>query len=369
MDKLKIFMGMCGRLKNGYESSGRGESRWAQSLSRCFVEAGHDVVMAPDAEMAEWGTCKPSSNARLMQAGQKIQLDKEHFDIAIYTSWQTEKPEAKYIHADKYVWGVMSWKHEIMKDGFFNDNEYVARWVRQDVPVIPYPINFKDRCKLLAQPFGREFGSSKFDNKRIAWVAKEAFLSTTRMDLSEASKRHLFAAVDACKETGAQLAIFSCHELMPQDVPRVVEMGIANKLAEIKDQLIMYPDLPVKEYQKELQKCSVTIPVSFAGSVQESIFGGLVPLLYRDHMFSDHQWIKGVVEELTDNCISRAQSDDDTKDLLGHDRMVEILTKLLSDRDYFNEYLYRLRPMVADNLDSNVLNQFNDIIKHKPRGN
>jgi hypothetical protein len=68
----------------------------------------------------------------------------------------------------------------------------------------------------------------------------------------------------------------------------VVDMGILDKLKEIEHQIIMYPNLPVREYQRELSKCSVTVPVSFAGSVQESIFYGIVPFMYRDSMFSNH---------------------------------------------------------------------------------
>lgn len=364
MRTYKIFLGLCGRNPDGFESSGRGESRWAQSLARCFLEAGHEVHMAPDSEECGWGRCSKPEKAFLYQPYQKRFLNSIHFDIAIFSSWQTPREEALYVRADKYVWGVMGWKQEIMKDGFFRDNEYVARWFRSDLPEIPYPINFTDRCFLLAQPFGKEFGASKFKNKRIGWVAKEAFLSTTRMDLSIASKRHIYAIVEACKKTGAGLSIFSCHELDPRNNPRIVEMGISEKLKEVKD-VIMYPSLPFKEYQRELQKCSITVPVSFAGSIQESIINGIIPFMYKDSMFSNHPWIKGVCEDLTRNRVSRAQSPEDEKDLLKEEEITDILTSLLSDECTFDNYLTRLRPMVVDNLDHHVLKQLEDIMNHK----
>jgi len=364
MQKLRVFIGLCGRVPDGFESSGRGESRWAQSLARCLSEAGHEVHMAPDAEECGWGKCKKPDNVFMYQAHQKRLLNDIHFDIAIYSSWQTPREEALYIHADKYVWGVMGWKQEIMKDGFFFENEYVARWFRADVPEIPYPINFKDRCFLLAQPFGKELGVSKFSNKRIGWVAKEAFLSSTRMDLSIASKRHIYAIVDACKQTGASLAIFSCHELDPRTNPRIVEMGIYDKIMEVPN-VTMYPTLSFKEYQRELQKCSITVPVSFAGSIQESIINGIIPFMYKDSMFSNHPWIKGVCEDLTKNRVSRAQSPEDEKDLLSQSEISDILIALLSDEYFFDGYLSRLRPMVVDNLDQHVLKQLESIMNHK----
>jgi hypothetical protein len=364
MRTLNCFIGLCGRNADGFFSSGRGESRWAQSVARCLVEAGHEVYMAPDMEECGWGKCPRFPNAHLLQAHEKRKLNDIHFDIAFYSSWQTRREEALYIHADKYLWGVMSWKHEIMKDGYFKDNEFVARWFRADLPEIPYPINFRDRCFLIAQPFGKQFGESKFNNKRIAWVAKEAFLNSTRKDLAVAAQRHIFAIVDACKKTDSSLAIFSAHELDPKGENRVKELGVYDKLMEL-DRVTMYPTLPYKEYQEELSKCSVTVPVSFAGSIQESVFNGLVPLMYRDSMFSNHPWIKEVCSDLTCNKISHAQSNDDEKHLLTHDDLTRTLSGLLENKQYYENFLYRLRPMVVDNLDEHVLSQIQDLMNYK----
>lgn len=365
MKPLSVFIGLCGSVRNGYESSSRGEGRWALSLVRCLKDIpGIKIVMAPDTEPCDWGTCDRPDNVLMIQSYEKWRLDKAHFDLAIFTSWQTHKPEMKYIHADKYLWGVMGWKHEIMKDGYFQDNEYVIRWFRADLPEIPYPINFQDRCFLLAQPFGPAIGENKFDNKRIAWVAKEAFLDTTNPSLSESAARHLFAVVDVCKETGAALSIFSCHEFNPVTSPKVVTMGILDKLKEY-DNITMYPSLPYPEYQRELQKCSVTIPLAFAGSTQEAIFCGLVPMLYKDSMFSNHPHIIGVCNEMTQDKVSRFQSEDGKKDVLNHEEIKDVLRRLLTDYEYFTEMLGRLTDMVQDNLDMNVMLQLQDIIDHK----
>ena len=364
---LRVFIGLCGRNANGFESSGRGESRWAQSLARCLSEAGHEIYMAPDTEEAGWGTCVQPPNVHLYQAWQKHLLNNVYFDIAIYSSWQDEQYEANYIHADKYLWGIMGWKQELMKDGYFKDNDYVMRWVRQDLPQIPYPINFKDRCFLLTQPFGKECEPSRFKNKRIGWVAKEAFLDTTDPNSQEASRRHIFAVVDACKQTGASLAIFSCGEFNPKVARKIEEWGILDKLREINN-VVMYPSLPFLEYQKELRKCSVIVPVGFAGSVQEGIIAGVIPLLYKDHMFSDHPWIKDVASDLTFNTISRAQSESDNKIILSEEAIKNRLVELLTDECLYEQFLYRLRPMVIDNFDNHALKQLEDIMAHEVKG-
>ena len=365
---MRIFIGLCGSVKHGYESSSRGEGRWALSLVRCLKDYGHEIAMAPDTEPCEWGTCKQPSNVLMVQPWEKNRLDKMHFDVAIFTSWQTAKPEAQYIHADKYVWGVMSWKHEIMKDGFFNENEYVARWLRQDLPEIPYPINFKDRCFLLAQPFGKELGASKFSNKRIGWVAKEAFLPSTHPSLGESAARNLFGIIDACKATGAALSIFSAHELDPRNAPKVKELGVWDRLQELKD-VRMYPSLPYPEYQRELAKCSVTTPLAFAGSIQEAIFAGIVPMLYKDSGFTNHPWTPGIAQEMTRNKLSRYQSENEKQDVLTSDEIRDILVELLTDRIKYEQYLYRLRPMVVDNIDDHVHQQLQAIMEHKPGRN
>ena len=365
MKVLKIFIGLCGSCRNGYESSGRGESRWAQQLARCFTEAGHQVFMAPDAEDASWGNCQHPSNAIILQAHEKRRLHTMHFDVAIFTSWQTKMEEALFIHADKYLWGVMSWKHEIMKDGYFLDNDYVIRWQRSDLPAIPYPINFKDRCFLLSQPFGKEPGNSKFSNKRVAWTAKEIFLETTEYSYSVAAKRHLYAVVDACKATDSSLSIFSCSELDKKNSSRISEMGIDTKIGEICNKVTLNPTLPFSEYQEALKRCSVVVPVGFAGSILESVFFGIVPLVYKDGLFFDHPWISGVCNDFTMGKSSRDSEPPYDKNVLTRDEISKILTNLLTDECYYEDMLYRMRPMITDNIDSHALSQLEAIMKHK----
>ena len=161
---MKIFIGLVGRIRDGFESSSRGEGRWCQSLVRCLAKAGHTIVMAPDTELAEWGSCEKPHNVEMLQAGEKNLLKPFHFDVAIFTSWQTERLEMRYIHADKYLWGIMSWKQGVMVNGYFKPNDYVIRWYRPDILDRPPDIDFNDRHFLLAQPFGNSFGDSKFDN-------------------------------------------------------------------------------------------------------------------------------------------------------------------------------------------------------------
>jgi hypothetical protein len=127
----------------------------------------------------------------------------------------------------------------------------------------------------------------------------------------------------------------------------------------------MYPSLPYPEYQRELQKCSVTIPLAFAGSTQEAIFCGLVPMLYKDSMFSNHPHIIGVCNEMTQDKVSRFQSEDGKKDVLNHEEIKDVLRRLLTDYEYFTEMLGRLTDMIQDNLDMNVMLQLQDIIDHK----
>lgn len=364
---MKIFIGLVGRIKEGLNSASRGEGRWALNLVRCLKDYGHHIVIAPDMELAEWGSCPIPPNVRLIQAYEKRLLNNTHFDIAIFTSWSTNCPEAQFIHADKYVWGVMGWKNGEMVDGYFYDNEYVARWIRNDVDEIPYPINFKDRCFLLAQPFGKKFEDSKFDNHRLAWVAKEAFLPEMNPVYSIAAQKHLFAMVDACKETGYGMSIFCANELDPARAPRVKELGILEKLNEISD-VKMYPPMPYPEYQRELMKCSVTVPFTFHGSSQEVVFNGVVPMLYRDSALANHVWTGNTCSEMTFGKYSRMQSEADRPNVLTQEEVKNILVRLLTDKVYYTECLHRLRPMVLDNIDDHVVYQLDQIMKHKITG-
>ncbi len=367
-----IFIGLVGQNPNSFESSSRGEGRWACSLVRMLAEQGeHEIYIAPDTEPAGWGTCRKPKNVTLLQPWEKPTLNKIHFDLAIFTSWVTEtdlRRESKYINADRYLWGCMGWKAGVMNDTLFEDKrDCVIRYSIQDFLDIPKDINFKDRCFLLVQPFGKELEPSKFDNKRIGWVAKEAFLNEVNINLKRAAKRHLFAAVDACKKTGANLTIFSSHEFNPKKASAIKEWGIIDKLREI-DNVTMYPNLPFLEYQNKLKKCSITMPVLFAGSTQEALVGGVLPFMHRDHMFSTHPDIKGVVNDLTFDKISMVQSEADEKLVMRQDDMANRLVELLTNKDLYEDFLNRLRPSVVDNLDHNVLKQLDVITRHGKQG-
>lgn len=371
MSKKKIFIGLVGRCPHAFESSSRGEGRWACSLTRLLAEQGHEIYIAPDMERADWGNCKRLDNVTLLQATEKHLLKDIHFDVAIFTSWVTTtnlREESKYINADRYLWGVMGWKQGVMIDSLFNDKkDYVIRYLRQNLNQMPNDINFRDRCFILCQPFKKELEPSKFKNKRIGWVAKEAFLNEMNMHNKVGARNHLFAAVDACKRTGASLTIFSCHEFNTEVASIVKDFGIMEKLKEINN-VTMYPNLSFPEYQKELKNCSITMPMIFAGSTQEALMGGVLPFIHKDHMFSNHPWIKGVVEDLTFNKLSRAQSKDDEKLIMTHEEMTNRLVELLTDECLYNSFLHRLIPMVLDNLDSHVLKQFDVIMDYKQGG-
>lgn len=362
---MDIFIGLCGQVRNGYESSGRGESRLALNLLRCLKDYDHHIVVAPDMEEARWGNCVRPENVELFQPWDKHKINSRSFDVAIFSSWLSERNEAFYIHARKYLWAIMGgWKREVEYDGYNKDNDYIVRWTREDLESCPTHIDFRDRCALLAQPFGKSFGESKFKNKRVAWVAKEAFMPQVNPSLSESAARHLFAVIDACKETGSSLSIFCCHELDPKNAPRIVELGVYDKLKEL-DKVIMYPTLSVPEYARELQKCSVTMPMAFAGSVQESVFNGLVPLMYKDNTFAYHPAVRSIVAEMTNGKSSRFQDEAGKKDILSSEEIKNKTIELLTDESKYNYYLKKLRPMVEDNLDDAVVGQLMDIMNHR----
>lgn len=363
---MKIFIGLCGRMMQGLNSSSRGEGRWALNLARCLKDYGHDIVMAPDIEMCDWGDCPKPPNVEMIQSHRKILFRDTCFDAAIFTSWSTERTEMQFINARKYLWGVFGWKTSVMTNGYFQDYDYVIRYSRDDLEQIPYPIDFKDRVRLLVQPFGKEFGAPKFENKRIAWVAKEAFLPEMNPLYAEAAKRHFYAMVDACKETGCGISVFNGADLDRRRAPRITEMKIFEKLKEVPDVKIFF-SLPYNQYHEELNKCSITVPFCFHASTHEAVFNGLVPMLYQDSALATHSWIKGVPNDMTRNKFSRMGDPTDLKSILSESEIKDILVNLLTNKVYFNECLCRLRPMVVDNIDDHVAYQFDEIMKHKGR--
>jgi hypothetical protein len=318
--------------------------------------------MAPDMQLASWGSCMKPPNVELYQPYEKRKLYDQVFDLAIFTSWSTDRPEARHIHAKKYVWGVISWKNGVMVNGYFKDNEYVARWFRGEVEKgTPDYINFKDRVFMLCQPFGNEIGESKFKNKRVAWVAKEAFDPGMNPEVHKSAKKHLIATIDAVNRAGAALSIFCCKDFDPQINPVIGELGIQEELEKCK-KLTMHPTLPFKEYQRELGNCSVTMAMAFAGSSIECIMKGLVPVFYKDHVLAMHPWILNTVKEITRDRESMIYSEDNT---LTQQEISDITYELLTDEDKFNEYLWRLRPIAYDHLDSSVLRQLDKLMAHK----
>ena len=165
------------------------------------------------------------------------------------------------------------------------------------------------------------------------------------------------AVIMTCKINGSALSVFSGHEITEANLGK----ELYDKLMSVKN-LTIYPTLPFKQYQEELKKCSVTIPLAFAGSTQEAVFYGLVPLLYNDSMFSSHPDIDRMAVL---NTCSRFVNAEDEKNIIPAAAIGIILEQLTEDQDFYEEHLNALRPMVIDNIDSNVNQQLEAILNHK----
>ena len=364
---MKIYVAVSGNFDEGFDSSCRGESKWANSLARCFADGGHQVVIGMDNDIGAGGFPAYQRaqwpNITFYQGDQvfnKKVLKDEVFDIAIFTNWQDEKEVKQPINAKKYVYGIMSWKDWLMVDGYFDDNEYVCLWSQGSAGHIPEDINFKDRCFILPQPFGPQYGDSKFKNKRVAWVAKDVFYDVREPATKESGKRNFIAALEACRENDCEFYIFSGQDFDATKHTLISEYGI-DSLIKSYDKAILIPNLSAKDYREKLQSCSVTIPINQAGSVPESIFYGLVPVLYKDGMWARHPGIKEIVSELTHDAWAHRLD----KKNLGIGEIRGIINRLLSDEDFFNTYLERLRVLVEESLDTNVLKQLEKIVNHE----
>jgi len=356
---MNIFIRISGPITDGLDSPTRGEGRWGFNIARILANDGHKIVMSEDGGCCKWGSGKKHPNIEIIPWNRLDTLSEFEFDAYMTVCFEL-KP--KPIKAKRYLVGVYSLGSlgEEPLISKVQKNEYIlapgrsAHIIYRDA-LYKKNAEWKDRYKLLCQPYGKEFGKSKFDRKTILFTAKDVFHKSNR-HLYEDGMKSLLAAIDACKETGSKLVMTSTAWNHSDHKETIKELRIVERLRELNDVRIL-PIIPWSDLMHELSMGSIFIPLQFAGCTPDAIFSGLVPLLRKNPMLLQHPDVDSdsLVKEMGDSSV---QSQDEIK---------KTLIRLLTDEDFYNHFQRELQKVMIDHLDENVLKQFYDIIEYDER--
>ena len=354
---MNIFIEVAGSISCGLDSPTRGEGRWCLNIARCLANDGHRVVMSSDGGMCYWGDCVKHPNIDIIQWRDLRLLDNSLFDVFFtvnITPGSKWPVHAKIALSGAYSLGGLILEPEVSR---VQDNVYTLASTRDCYNVYSETLNkknisWKDRYKLLCQPYGKHFGTNKFHNRTIIFSPKEIFHPRLKIHY-EVGRKIIYAAIDACKVTGAAFVAISSDWNGHLFKDTVESLGIFDKIKEIPNHKIL-PILPYNRLMNILDHGSVIMPLGFAGCIPDALFNGLVPLLCGNIMLARHPDIDIIklTEEMGD---SVTMSQDEVRD---------VLIKLLTDEAFYNYFQRKLQVIMEDNLDENVLKQFYDIIEH-----
>ncbi len=354
---MNIFITVSGPVFEGLDTPTRGEGRWCLNMARCLADAGHKVLLSEHGGEVLLGKSQKHPNVEIIQWRNLARVSHIVFDVYFTVNHIPGNPypvKAKRVLSGIYSLGSLMDEPEVSR---VQDELYVLAPERHthekySKALGEKNISWKDRYKLLCQPYGKKLGKSKFDKKTIIFSAKDVFDPILER-LQEDARKNIFAAIDACKATGANFVAVSSDWNNPRYTPALARLGIFDKIKEIPNFRIL-PILPWKQLMVELAQGSILVPLAFAGCTPDALFSGLVPLLTEDSMLIKHPGVEyeNLIEEMGN---SFKQSQDEVKNTL---------VRLLTEEDYYNHFQRELQKMMVDNLDENVLKQFYDIIEY-----
>jgi len=273
-------------------------------------------------------------------------------DVTVFTELQ--------VKAKIYLWqNPGPWPTGGLRGG---KNEYVTRCFRDYLGLLSDGCDIGDRHVLLAVPFGREMGASKFSNKRIGCAIKYLFhkdrANAYGLKIHEIANRYIEAMIRVSNELGTGITIF-CSEQFTSDptcVDAVKLYKILEKLSTVKEVKVV-GTCGARDFIKELCNCSVVFPLpgALSGCAGEAIFYGLTPVIFNDSFLFTMGGLKDIASEMTEGRGTHSYSQAELENKF---------RRLLTDETYFNYFLGKLQVHFKDHTNDAVLGQFNNIIAH-----
>lgn len=369
MNKYNIFF--KGTFTKGIiNSPGRGESGWITSIARIIDNLGCNLFIYPYSSNP-WGPNKSSEEpesfsdrATLIPVQKPTiynDIVKKKFDIAMFLIDGKADTLRKEIRADNpnrikanlYIYGNI-WEGGMTKGIPYDNNDIVVRQFKWHLDM-----NQKEHTHfLLARPLGKIMGKSKFSKRRIGWAPKYVFINDYNSSwIPSTASRFLNAMVDAANETNTGITVFSSDLFDdPNALDNIKKFKVIETLSKAKD-IKFIPTCSPNDFNEELKNCSIVFPMGkgISGSVLEAIFFGITPIIFKDSLLMKYPGIINIASEMTEDRLTRDYKESDIKN-----KMI----KLLTNEEYYNSFLNKLQPFFKDNLDSEVIKQFESIVSY-----
>lgn len=343
-------------------TSTRGEFIIGSRISEVIADAGHFVYFSNHTPNTD-SVC-PENRSWI---GNVSEFARTHgydnpVDVAMFFGSRDDVPgfPELQVKAKIYLWqnpgpwptGGLHW----------GKNEYVTRCFRDYLGLLSDGCDIGDRHVLLAVPFGREMGTSKFSNKRIGCAIKYLFhkdrANAYGLRIHEIANRYIEAMINISNKLGTGITIF-CSEQFTSDptcVDAIKLYRILEKLSTVKD-IKFVKTCGARDFIKELCTCSVVFPLpgALSGCAGEAIFHGLTPVIFNDSFLFTMGGLKDIASEMTEsrNTNSYSQAELENK-----------FKRLLTDEAYYNYFLGKLQVHFKEHTNDAVLGQFNNIIAH-----
>jgi len=347
---MRIVIESYAEILDGFNTKLRGEDLWVFSIGRVLAEYGHEVTFVGFSEG------KPIVNK---QTPRVTWLDKreihtlkgQEFDCLFILAGAIT-----YIDNYRDRWNDIVFKKRLV--GCF-ENKTHDQLQLLDNEILVTPFSYGDHSnnrKPLPIPFG-EFQESKFDNKTIAWTAKdiihwcitdpEWFRS---FEYAQYSKSSLPTWLSALQKVAKNYPI-NFFSLSKEENDYLQQFE--NK----------YTSMGWFDYQAKLRECSIAIPLHRAGSLGDVVFNGLVPILpwnWLDAGPPDFNISR--IPYLPQYIINELSHFRRTHEWSENDIIMEI-EWLMNDKTEYNNRLDLLRLGLSSHLDHIVEQYFSEIME------
>jgi hypothetical protein len=314
----------------GIWSEMRGEGRWAVNAAFLFQKLGMEIDI-----IASGGGIYPEYKNK--QCGMTFVSDwfntDKQYDLffSFGPVWKDNPP----------LWERISKKVKKAIFGTFWPSVNDVRPSDNAVLVSPYRA-FSDGCMVLPYSCVDEFGESKFENKTLVWTSKGPFNTSMGEARFLVNLYHLRATADAVKQ-GYKAIFLCCGGNFVYEDPAIplqnknLLLEVRNILEELRQnpRVEFYDYLPQDRFIDILKRSSVSVRCDGCGALSDTLLFGMVPTMFTT-------WFWPVFFNKT--CTELPELElFPYYDSVTEEAVKTQISRLLTDKDYYNSRLQMLR--------------------------
>lgn len=338
---MRILICCPGSWRHGLDSPERGEGRWSQNLARLFGKLGHEVY-ACSMGAPIWGEGRVAKNVTLVQEHEAKNY--QPYDLYIDTAWWINKVPSATARKNFHVhWSL----EQHLRTPDFPKDHYIIYPYNSSREYFIGDFNpISDRTFFLPNPLCEEFAKPSFDKGSLLCPT-----SGNCWDNAPVESFSTFAQVlhTILIETPMLETDWLFSDAL---VPPIAKSNFRSKLNERPGLDRFHKVLPYFKVLDIISRCKLAVPFRIQGCLLDSTALGVPTIVWESCC-----WFPRIMQIAREHDLLIERGNETS------DRLLSVISRLLSDKDLYSNYIGSLQKELEHHTEKRTAECFNSIIE------